>query len=93
MSEIVRRSLLIKGKVQGVWYRKSTKDKADELGLTGWVKNNPDGTVSAEVQGDSGMIDEFVHWCGSGPPNALVSSVDVTEMHTVDHEIDFLIHR
>ena len=62
--------VLISGKVQGVWYRASTKQKADELGIFGWVRNTDDGDVEAMFEGDQPVVDEMVAWCWIGPPLA-----------------------
>ena len=67
--------VVISGQVQGVWYRASTKQKADELGLTGWVKNTADGNVEAVFEGDESVVDEMIAWCRIGPPPARVSDV------------------
>lgn len=67
--------LKIIGKVQGVYYRGSTKQKADELGLTGWVKNEPSGEVSIAVEGAPKQVDQFTAWCAQGPPMASVQQV------------------
>lgn len=66
----------VTGRVQGVFYRASTKDKATDLGLRGWVKNQPDGSVLIEVEGEEDMVSEFIEWCKHGPPLANVRSVD-----------------
>jgi acylphosphatase len=71
--------LRITGKVQGVWYRASTKDKALSLGLKGKVWNEPDGAVGASVQGDENKIEEFIRWCHDGPPLANVDDIQVSE--------------
>jgi acylphosphatase len=65
----------ITGKVQGVWYRASAKDKAISLGLTGKIWNQPDGNVGALVQGPMNKIFEFIEWCKEGPPLAKVEEV------------------
>ena len=70
--------LLIKGKVQGVFFRASAKEKADELGLNGWVKNTVEGNVEATVSGSDDAVNAFVEWCKQGPSKASVTSVDVT---------------
>ena len=70
--------LYITGKVQGVWYRASAKDKALELGLRGRVWNNPDHSVGAEVQGDEPAVQEFIAWCKVGPQLARVENVSVS---------------
>ena len=72
-------NLHITGKVQGVFYRDSTKRKAHEFGVHGFVRNHPDGSVYAEVEGSQEALDVFVSWCQDGPENALVTYVDVTE--------------
>jgi acylphosphatase len=67
----------IKGKVQGVWYRASTKSKAEQLGLTGWVKNLSDGGVLTEAYGSATQLDEFIKWCKEGPELAIVDELKV----------------
>ncbi len=69
--------LLISGKVQGVFYRVNTKNKADELGLTGWVKNIPDGKVEVLAEGKEGGLKEFIKWCYNGSKGAKVDKVEV----------------
>ena len=71
--------LRITGKVQGVWYRASSRDKAIELGLTGFVRNEPDGSVYAEVEGPAAAVDRFVDWAQNGPPHAEVERVDIRQ--------------
>jgi acylphosphatase len=70
-------SIIVTGKVQGVFYRQSTKDKAVELGLTGIVKNQPDGSVFIQASGPSGQLNQLIVWCHQGPPRAAVASVQV----------------
>ncbi|MEM0493259.1 MAG: acylphosphatase [Candidatus Thermoplasmatota archaeon] len=65
----------ITGRVQGVWFRSNTKQKADELGLVGWVKNMDDGSVEAVFQGEEDKINDIVKWCYKGPPLARVDKV------------------
>lgn len=69
----------ITGKVQGVWYRGSTKRKAEELGLKGFVRNQPDGSVYAEVEGEEANLKSLIKWCKEGPPLAKVETVLVEE--------------
>ena len=66
----------VKGFVQGVFFRASTKDTADSLGLTGWVRNMPDESVEAIFEGDTDKVKRAVKWCYTGPPGARVKSVD-----------------
>ncbi len=70
--------LIISGRVQGVWYRASTKQEAQRLNLTGWVRNMPDGRVEAIAQGPKETIEALISWCYDGPEFARVESVDVT---------------
>lgn len=73
------RHVIIKGKVQGVFYRVSAKDAADKIGVTGWVKNMADGSVEAMVSGNASELDAFISWCARGPANAVVVSVTAEE--------------
>ncbi|MGE0588751.1 MAG: acylphosphatase [Cyclobacteriaceae bacterium] len=72
-------SIRVSGKVQGVFYRASTKDKARSLGLCGFVKNESDGSVYIEAEGDKEKLDQLVTWCRQGPPNARVENVETVE--------------
>ncbi len=65
----------VKGKVQGVFFRASTKEKADELDIKGWVRNEPDGSVLIEAEGEEGKLKEFLDWCWEGPSAARVEEV------------------
>jgi acylphosphatase len=67
--------VVISGRVQGVFFRASTAEKADELGLTGWVKNTPDEHVEAVFEGEESAVDEMLAWCHRGPPHAKVIKV------------------
>lgn len=73
--------LLIKGKVQGVFYRATARQVANELGITGWVKNTDEGNVEAVVTGDEKQLQAFVTWCKQGPSRA-----NVTEVLHTDHK-------
>ena len=74
--------LQISGKVQGVWFRASAKDKALALGLTGKVWNERNGDVGILAQGSHNQITEFVEWCKVGPPLAKVEEVKVENVET-----------
>ena len=85
--------LKITGVVQGVWFRKSTKDKADELKLTGWVKNLDNGAVLAVAQGPSAAVEQFITWCYQGPEKAVVTGVETEAQDAVAEETEFVILR
>ncbi len=70
--------IIIKGKVQGVFYRANAKKKADELGLKGWVKNTGKNGVECVVSGGLNEVALFIEWCKKGPQKAVVSSVTAT---------------
>ena len=69
--------VFISGKVQGVFFRSGTKDTAEELGITGWVRNLPDGRVEAVFEGEKDRVDKMVEWCRKGPAHSQVSDVEV----------------
>lgn len=73
----LRAHVVIQGLVQGVWFRASTKDEADRIGVTGWVRNLPDGSVEAVFEGETKKVEEIVGWCHRGPSGARVSKVDI----------------
>jgi acylphosphatase len=72
-------SIHVVGKVQGVFFRASTKEKADELGVKGTVRNNMDGSVSIEAEGEEKNLQEFIEWCKQGPKFAYVEHCEVQE--------------
>lgn len=80
----VKAKLKIHGRVQGVFYRQSTREKARELGLSGWVKNMPDGTVEALAAGPETEVNQLIAWCRQGPAYARVEKVDVQMMDDSD---------
>lgn len=71
--------MIISGRVQGVYYRQSSKEQADRLGLSGWVRNRHNGTVEAVVEGAPDAVAAFIEWCHRGPPHARVDGVDRTD--------------
>ena len=75
--EHLRAHVIVHGLVQGVWFRASTKDEADRLGVTGWVRNLPDGSVEAVFEGEKKKVEEIVGWCHKGPSGAKVSKVEI----------------
>jgi len=70
-------SIKVTGLVQGVYFRQSTKEKALELGISGIVKNLPDGNVHIRATGTADQLDQLVQWCKQGPPLAKVKEVTV----------------
>lgn len=73
-------SIVVTGKVQGVFYRKSARDKALELGLTGEVRNRDDGSVYIIATGEPDILAIYLEWCKQGPPRAVVNGVETTEI-------------
>lgn len=71
-----RRRLIVRGLVQGVYFRRSCQEEADRLALAGWVRNRPDGSVEVVAEGDESALEELVSWCRHGPPHAEVSEVE-----------------
>ena len=72
-----RAQVRVTGRVQGVFFRDSTRERAEELGLSGHVTNTPDGGVEAVFEGPPDAVREMVRWCEQGPPNASVENVEV----------------
>ena len=72
-------SIHVSGKVQGVFFRASTKGKAEELNIKGNVRNNADGSVSIEAEGEEENLQQFVEWCKQGPKFAHVEHCEVKE--------------
>lgn len=69
--------LIIKGKVQGVFYRAAAKDIANEIGVKGWIKNTAEGNVEALITGSDEQIQSFIKWCRKGSSKAVVTDVIV----------------
>ena len=74
----LRAHVVIHGLVQGVWFRASTKEEADRIGVSGWVRNLADGSVEALFEGETKKVEEIVGWCHRGPSGAQVSSVELS---------------
>jgi len=75
--EQLRAHVVIHGLVQGVFFRASTREEAFRLGVGGWVRNLPDGSVEALFEGEKKKVEEIVGWCYKGPPGARVLKVDL----------------
>lgn len=84
--------LLIKGKVQGVFYRASAKKMAETTGITGWIKNTPEGDVEAVAAGTEEQLQQFISWCRKGPSGAKVTDVIVSEQKQIFF-VDFSVRR
>jgi acylphosphatase len=76
---MIRRRVVIHGHVQGVFFRDTMRRRAAERGLSGWVRNNPDGTVEAVFEGEPAAVDGLVRFAADGPRGAIVERVDVVE--------------
>ena len=77
MTELARLHAVVYGHVQGVNFRTATRRQGQALGVSGWVRNLPDGRVELRAQGTRGRVEALLAWCRKGPPSARVASVDV----------------
>lgn len=94
MPPTVRRRLVITGRVQGVWFRESTKDEANRIGgLQGSVRNLEDGRVEVVVQGSAGAVERLTEWCRTGPSGARVDDLQVHEESPAEDVRDFHVSR
>jgi acylphosphatase len=71
----VRARIRVEGVVQGVYYRYSTRQKAEELGVSGWVRNHLDGSVECLAEGARDKVEALIQWCRHGPPGARVDRI------------------
>jgi len=78
--------ITVTGVVQGVSYRASTQAEARKLGLAGFVRNQPDGSVYAEAEGPAPQVDALIAWCHQGPPRAVVTAVQVEPQNPVGYD-------
>jgi acylphosphatase len=85
-------SIIITGKVQGVFFRQSTKEYANACDIKGEVKNMPDGSVHVIATGSEAQLDQLIDWCKKGPPKAIVEKVEATEI-PIRHFDNFIITR
>jgi acylphosphatase len=79
-------TIRVYGKVQGVFFRASSQEKAAELGLKGWVKNEADGSVLIEAEGKEDKLQNFISWCRKGPAKASVEKVEYAEDELQEYE-------
>ncbi len=77
MKDKARAHVVVSGKVQGVFFRAETRVTAVRCGVSGWVKNNIDGTVEAVFEGDEEDVKTVIEWCRQGPPHSRVTDVTV----------------
>jgi acylphosphatase len=87
--DVRRVHLWVSGRVQGVFFRSATREQAKARGLTGWVRNAPDGRVEAEVQGARDAVDQLIAHCRSGPPAAEVHDIEVHDIAVISDERSF----
>lgn len=71
--------VVVTGRVQGVFFRARTQERAARLGVAGWVGNDPDGTVTAHFEGAPADVEALLDWCRTGPERARVDDVRVTD--------------
>ena len=90
---MITKKILIKGKVQGVWFRASTKQQAEILGIVGWVRNTKEGAVEGVFQGAKEKVDDLIHWCHQGPSFAQVTEVIVESYQGNEQYTSFNIRR
>jgi acylphosphatase len=74
---VKRAHVQVSGRVQGVFFRAETRDRARSLGLSGWVRNAPDGSVEAVFEGPADRVRSLIDWCRCGPSLAVVADVSV----------------
>jgi len=77
MDDRIRAHVFVSGRVQGVYYRATTRDTARERGVDGWVRNLDDGRVEAVFEGPEADVESMLEWCHTGSPKARVDDVDV----------------
>lgn len=83
--------LIITGKVQGVFFRDNTRKNAIKIGLNGYVKNLPNGTVEIVAQGEKAQIEELRKWCNHGSPNSKVEKVSAYNINNSQSFKNFII--
>lgn len=84
--------VIVEGRVQGVFFRAYTQEEAARLGLAGWVRNRPNGSVEAIIEGDKAVVEKMLQWFYQGSPNSIVEKVHATEESPVGDSNSFEIH-
>jgi acylphosphatase len=74
---MTRVHVIVQGRVQGVYFRASARDRARQLSLSGWVRNRADGSVEIIAEGEKIRLEQLVVWCHGGPPGAVVTDIEV----------------
>lgn len=87
----IRRRVIVHGRVQGVYFRADCASEARAHGVSGWVSNQPDGTVYAEFEGPADAVELMIAWCHTGSPRSTVTRVDVTDLVPTG-ETGFSVH-
>lgn len=87
----MRKRVVVHGRVQGVFFRESTRQRAASAGVAGWVRNCPDGAVEAVFEGDHDAVERMVDWMRSGPRGAVVERAQVSEESGSDDLAGFSI--
>jgi acylphosphatase len=82
----------VSGRVQGVYFRASAQHEAQRRGLAGWARNEADGCVLIDVEGEVDAVDDFLAWCAKGPPRARVAAVETTRAEPAGYQ-QFTIRR
>ncbi len=90
---MIRKHCFFSGKVQGVFFRANTRDKAQKLGVKGWVKNLRDGRVEAVFEGPEEKVEELIEFCKNDQPHAKVDNSDIKEEEPTDKFDSFSIRR
>jgi acylphosphatase len=88
-----RLHVVVRGRVQGVYFRASTQEAAWRLGLCGWVRNCPDGSVELVAEGPLERLEQLLEWCRCGPPAAQVEAVESTVSSASGEFGDFSVRR
>ncbi len=91
MSNKIQVKAVISGRVQGVFYRAETKKTADKLGIQGYVKNLPNGSVEAVFEGDNSIVKKMLEWCNKGPSAASVENIFSEKIEGLSNFKEFLV--
>ena len=86
------RTIVVKGRVQGVYFRASAKQQAMNLGIKGSIRNQEDGTVRLTIEGQEGAVEHMIDWCKKGPALARVKQIEITESEPVSSDSFDILH-